>query len=268
MDKVGGLFRNDVVELIKRLTDSANRADVPSVVWEWYDISKGLVEWTFSNPTDKTVSVMLFRNAYYFGNAFWPIYLNNKIFNTGFVDTHVPEPLTDLGVVKNSPPLAVMHFSDGTNIVAFVFTLAPGQTWSMLEGGFSPSMYPINAHLVPLTYNGTSSWSIEYDPAQVSDWDAQTGTTLQGYTPNPKQFDNTGSFNVDPSALPVSLFKDSIIEIQTEPKKPPSPNEPPQPPCREHIKKAAALYKKGNLYGAISELWEYFDCTILRDFQQ
>ena len=175
------------------------------VSWSWYNRAQGTVAWSFVNGTSAVKSFLLFRNTYYFGNAFWPVYLNNSSFNVNFIVK--PVPLIDNGIASNSAPIAVISFPGNMEIVAFVFTLSPGQSWSILEGGFTVASPPAGFSLVEVTFNGSSQQCITYDEKQVTDWDAQTGTTLQGYTPNPSTFE-TAVFRC--SGAFVALFNDKI----------------------------------------------------------
>ncbi|MHB1441065.1 MAG: hypothetical protein ACYCSO_10055 [Cuniculiplasma sp.] len=181
--------------------------DRVSVSWSWYDKINGTVEWIFKNNTTGIESFLLFRNGYYFGNAFWPVYINNSEFNEKFAIS--PLPLIDQGARNNNAPLCVAEFPDKKKIVCFLFTLSPGQQWSMLEGGFSESLPP-SAYSVSLAIiSGARDYCIKYDETQVSDWDSQTGTTYKGYEPNPSTF-NTVKATVKTSY--VSLFKDIVSD--------------------------------------------------------
>ena len=180
-----------------------------NVGWSWHDEKGGVVEWTFSNSTKSKLSAVLYRSGYYFGNAFWPVYLNNSGFNTGFATSD--SPLTDRGTENNSPPIMVVDFKGGQRIVAFVFTISPGQAWSMLEGGFVDGMVPEGPVCYSLSNLSTAPFCIKYDEKQVSEWDGQTGTTLKGYSPNPKTFSSLSG--VLPAASPyVQLFDDKIAD--------------------------------------------------------
>jgi hypothetical protein len=175
------------------------------VSWSWYNQAQGTVAWEFVNATSTLKSFLLLRNSYYFGNAFWPVYLNNKSFNVNFIQK--PSPLTNKGIASNSAPIAVIEFPGKREIVAFVFILSASQSWSILEGGFSVGSPPSGYSLINVDFSGSSQYCIKYDPKQVSDWDSQTGTTLQGYSPNPSTFETatflcTGEF--------VALFKDIL----------------------------------------------------------
>lgn len=155
------------------------------ISWQWYDESQGLIQWTFSNPTDQQQSVVLERNGYYFGNAFWPVYEANPGFATSFASAVTP--LVDNGVTDNSPPLFVGEV-DGRYGIYFLFTLSPGQTWSMLEGGFSGTELPIGISLHSVTSLALKAMSIGYAEAQVTDWNQQSNESLSGYSPNPETF--------------------------------------------------------------------------------
>lgn len=181
-----------------------------SVSWSWYNEKQGTVEWTFRNADTKEHSVLLLRNGYYFAGAFWPVYYANSDgrgasasnpndnFGTNFLNGNSQiAPLVDHGVAHNNPPLGLISFdnSDPAKVsasnsqVLFVFTLSPGQTWSMLEGGFSASMTPSNISLHELSSITHGDFCIGYDSQRVTDWDNQTHTTLQGYSPDPSTID-------------------------------------------------------------------------------
>ena len=175
-----------------------------TVSWSWFNISSGTVKWTLENNYNVTKSFVLFRNSYYFGNAFWPVYLHNSAFNVKFLTK--PEVLKDEGTSINSAPIAVVTLNDKP-IICFVFTLSHGQTWSILEGGFSPSTPPSGFQLLEAVYQSTDEFCIKYAESQVTDWDTQTGTSLSGYSPNPSNF-TVALFTC--AGTYVSLFNDII----------------------------------------------------------
>ncbi len=180
-------------------------SDQVSVTWKWINESEGTVEWIFQNDGLTDVSFLLYRNGYYFGNAFWPVYINNSQFNESFVST--PVPLTDRGTLNNSAPLCVATFGNGKSIVCFLFTLSTGQKWSMVEGGFSQNMPPADYSASVVKLKGAFQFCITYDETQVEDWDQQTGTTYTGYTPNPSIF---VAQLVEAETNYVELFADKI----------------------------------------------------------
>ena len=177
-----------------------------TVTWSWFNISSGTVKWTLENNYNITKSFVLFRNSYYFGNAFWPVYLHNSDFNVKFLTR--PEVLKDEGASKNSAPIAVVDLNDKP-IICFVFTLSPGQTWSILEGGFSPSTPPTGFQLFEAVFQSADEFCIKYAESQVTDWDTQTGTSMSGYSPNPSSF-TVAVFKC--AGTYVSLFNDIIKE--------------------------------------------------------
>ena len=225
-----------------------NLSQSVNVTWSWYDLSQGIVKWTFYNNVPKPVPVILLRGAvyiapggyqqvltdYYFGNAYFPIYVANPQFNVKWQTDN--EVLKDNGVENNSPPLGVIKFGTSSGgvgvsptdkyLVAFVFVLPPAHTpgvnsvfppseWSMLEGGFGyyngGILQPYNPQVFELTYAGDYDFCIGYDVQQVQDWDAQTGTTMQGYQPNPSTF--KVSLYIAPQNAPyIELFNNSIAE--------------------------------------------------------
>lgn len=178
-----------------------------SISWSWHDRPGGVVAWRFENPGSRAVTGLLFRNGYYFGNAFWPVYLAHPAFRTRWATALTP--LVDLGVETNSAPLGVVEFPGGRRIVAFLFTLAPGSTWSILEGGFSGAQPPEGGGSVPVDVRQGGKFCIGYDPAQVTAWDQQTQTDLQGTAPNPS---TVTTVEVTPiaSAPFVQLYPDPI----------------------------------------------------------
>jgi hypothetical protein len=164
-----------------------------SVNWSWYDQQNGIVQWDFQNNADITQSVALLRGAtdqsgkvftyYYFGNAYWPVYLSLGI--TQWQTQN--QPLQDQGVQNNAPPLAVFKVAD-KYLIAFVFTLPSQTTWSMLEGGFGSGIQPYNPIAINVEYEGDHYFCIGYDYQQVLDYVEQTGIPVFSYQPNPQSF--------------------------------------------------------------------------------
>ena len=186
-------------------SDMKAKSQNVNVSWTWYNQSQGTVKWTFTNNFSTEKSFLLYRNSYYFGNAFWPVYINNPQFNEKFAVS--VKPLTDNGTANNSAPLCIAEFKDGKEIVCFLFTLSPGQEWSMLEGGFSETFPPSDYSASLVNVNAAAEFCIQYDPTQVTDWDQQTGTTYAGYSPNPSMFQ---SLLAHAETKYVSLFNDVI----------------------------------------------------------
>jgi len=180
-----------------------------TVTWRWYDESQGIVEWTFANTGSEQQSVVLFRNGYYFGNAFYGIYLGNSEYNTSF--TTSVTPLVDNGVENNTPPYGIIQIGS-QYIPAFVFTLAPSQTWSMLEGGFSSVLTPSDIAVYPLKPLTVSDVCVHYDPQQVVQWDLQTQTLMGGYMPNPKTFTSM-LFATSGDAKFVNVFPGDWVKL-------------------------------------------------------
>lgn len=196
-----------VPEPIREVRESFEHvASQVSVNWSWYNEKQGVVQWRFRNTDSKEHSVTLLRNGYYFAGAFWPVYYANSDgrgasatnpgdnFGTDFLaGSQQISALKDLGAQKNNPPLGLITFgntsagdvSKANSQVLFVFTLSAGETWSMLEGGFSSAMTPSKIALYELSPVEGSKFCIGYDQKRVTDWDNQTGTSLQGYEPNP-----------------------------------------------------------------------------------
>ena len=177
-----------------------------SATWEWQDQTQGLVKWTFSNPNNVQLSAILVRGVeengqvteiYPFGNAFWPLYWKN--FGTPFI-TGQASPLTDQGLQINQAPLGVITDLDGKPFVAFVFTLSPKQSWSMLEGGFQ-GCQPAAISTEQCNFVQTSPVTIKYNQVQqCSQYNKQAGTNF----PCPK----------NPIKVPSAVFS---IQENTKP---------------------------------------------------
>ncbi len=157
--------------------------------------------------------MVLLRNSYYFGDAFWSVYEANSYFHTPFLEgDKPPSPVVDVNVVENSAPLGLIQFNGfEQTVVCFVFTLSPSQSWSMLEGGFSATIPPANVMVYDLIPLKAAEFCIKYDPASVKDWDEQTGTSLGGFSPNPSTF-STWLFQAEGAAPYRRLFAgDSVV---------------------------------------------------------
>ncbi len=181
-----------------------------SVSWTWYNQGEGIVQWTFNNSSDKEQNVILLRGAvnnkgnvlidYYFGNAYWVVYLTAGI--TKWQTRN--EPLIE----NNSPPLAIIQIGD-KYLVAFEFTLKPKSSWSVLEGGFDGGIEPYNPKAIPVSYEGDYYFCVGYDIQQVLDYTLQTGIPITGYYPNP----NTYKISLYSANTPfIELYKDHITK--------------------------------------------------------
>lgn len=260
-----------------------------TVTWSWYDQSQGIVKWTFHNLGNVQESVILLRNGYYFGGAFWCLYIANSpplcptctgqngfgthLLTTSELVNGQPPTLVDDGVENNAPPMVPVYFANGeTSIfgkgwqVLFLFTLAPGQVWSMLEGGFSTVMPPQPQGVYTVNVGYTGTMCLGYDPQRVKDWDTQTGTNLQGYTPNPRTFDNLVTFAPEPDApYDVLPFEDNIYKgacTQPSPQPQPQPNPSPNPQqCIDDILNAIAEYET-NPQQAVVDLVNGIECVL------
>lgn len=247
--RAGGIVRPDVV---KQKGQARAAAETITVSWKWYDEANGTVEWTFHNPSSATATCVLLRNNYYFGGAFWPVYLANPEF--GMQWAQALTPLVDNGVVGNTPPMGVLEFDDGSRQVVFLFTLAAGQTWSMLEGGFSAVSPPV-VQSTPTVTGGEQATTlcIGYDPTQVTEWDVQTGTTLQGYSPNPSTIATV--IVSSPGTPDIRLFPgDSAVDGACS-------GTPPNP-CQQILESAIQQLESGQILSGIEGIFEAIFCYI------
>ena len=185
-----------------------DQSGLVEVGWAWYEKVRGIVAWGFRNLDSSQHNVILLRNSYYFGDAYWPVYAANKAFRTSFLYGGVsPSPLYERTVPQNSPPLALVQFADSSRtLVCFVFTLSPGQAWAMLEGGFGALSPPSGLAVYSVTPVSGGDFCLGYDQRSVSDWYSQTRTRLDGYAPNPSTF-NTWLFQAESIAIFQKLFQ-------------------------------------------------------------
>ena len=222
---VGGILK----EAIKPSTVEAVK-----VTWKYINKEEGLIQWSFENTSNEMVNFALLRQGYYFGNAFYPVYLENPEFQTSFT-TVADKPMSTTG----NPPVAVVYFS-GKPIVCFVFTLVAKQIWTMEEGGWT-DQEPTSYQAVPLTPVSVKKFSIQYNPEQVTQWDEQSGTDYAGYSPNPKVF---SSMKFISAGQYISIFPDESITVYN-----PS-NNSTESPLEEFEKLIEMLLKalEGNLF--------------------
>lgn len=248
---IGGVIRPDVVHQARM---ARQLAEAIQVTWKWYDEGQGLVQWDFTNPGMDPATCILLRNGYYFGGAFWPVYLANPAFGTVWATELAP--LVDNGVTNNTAPMGLLQFDDGARQVVFLFTIAPGQTWSMLEGGFS-AVSPPEIQAAPIVaLQGAGEFCVGYDPQQVLDWDLQTGTALQGYSPNPSTFTTV---LVTAAGTPdIRLFPgDSAVDGPCGPT--------PTPSCTDLLKQAVVELEAGEIANGIEDLFRGIECLIMQD---
>jgi hypothetical protein len=181
------------------------------VSWVWHKEQQGIVAWTFQNIGSQQATGILYRNSHYFGNAYWPVHQNNPGFGVAFATKL--EPLADKSIESNSVPLGIVSWkqADGSykNIISFIFTLAAGQTWQMLEGGFSHVMPPQDISIYEVSSISESDFTIAYDQQHIDTWNQQTGNSDNGYEPNPNTF-NAVQVLAPPEAPCINLFDDSI----------------------------------------------------------
>lgn len=215
---------------------------IADVAWEWFDKEKGEVKWTLTNNSESQKSVVLLRNSYYFGNAFWPVYKAN-----GMSDfTMEASPLEDKGTQDNSAPLFIGKVN-GKYLVAFLFTLSAKQSWSIIEGGFIGGFEPSNFSLKDVSSMELKEMSVGYDEKQVTDWDAQTGTDYKGYEPNPTVMKVLVG-NIDGPY--IQLFDDPIVDA-TE-----------HPDCDAKLKMALSYMADNKMSEGIVEFLAYLDCLL------
>ncbi len=198
--KVSGQFAMGLGNQVESISTSIT-AD-----WSWYNKLMGIVSWNLKNNSAFQETAVLYRSGYYFGNAYFPIYIGNG------VSTWATQlaPLTNRGTDRNTMPLGIVDFGQGNRIIAFLFTLDPGQTWSVLEGGFTAKSPPSNGALFGAKFEKAGAFCIGYDPKQVTDYDMQTSSSLKGYSPNPSYI-KTVEVAISTFAKFVQLFPGDTI---------------------------------------------------------
>ncbi len=224
--------------------------------------ANGLVTWTLKNTGGTTGSWILQRGAslagqqfedYVFGQAFNVIYLYNGVaFSTSLL-VAPPTPLVDQGTLNNSPPMAIVDAPSGCSI-CFVFTLTPGQTWSMEEGGFSGGIVPSNPQLIPVSVKDPSvqTFCDSYQSEQCQGYNQQAGTNFP-CPPNPWQIQGIlMSTTVD---IPI-LVPDSITTGPCA--SPPSPSSQ----CQTQLEQAVTEFEQGNFGQGLDDLFLALECYI------
>ncbi len=250
-----------------------------SVSWGWYDQSQGVVQWTFKNSDSKAHSVILLRNGYYFGGAFWPVYYANSNgrgasatnpadnFGVDFLDgSKSITPLVDNGVTNNSAPLALVGFnifdvksvSTSNSVVCFIFTIAPNTSWSILEGGFT-EFSPSGISLYEVTPLVGQDFCIGYDQQRVVDWDLQTQTNLQGYSPNPSTFNTWLLLAESDAPFDVLPYNDSYSA---------GPCVTPSPSCSQYLEQALNDFEEEKYDSMLKDITDWIQCKTTSGWAQ
>lgn len=187
-----------------------------TVDYTWYDRSQGVVQWNFRNTGSTTRSFILIRGVsqngnvseiYAFGDAFYPLYYQN--FNVDFV-IH-PESLKNVDVKTNNAPLAIIENSESEFLVAFLYTLSGGKSYSVLEAGWK-SIEPGGISVALAKYREIKNFKINYDKKQCTLYNEESNTNYQ--CPPDPFIVRSGMFSVDKSIK--KLFNDSIIVVSQD----------------------------------------------------
>ncbi len=181
-----------------------------TVDYTWYDRSRGIVQWNFNNQSSTTKSFILIRGVlqnnkiseiYAFGNAFYPLYYQN--FNVDFI-TH-PESLKNVNVKTNSAPLAIIENLHSELLVAFLYTLSGGESYSVLEGGWI-GIEPGGISIAIARDKGIKNFKINYEKKQCTLYNEESNTDY-GCPPDPFTV-HSAMFSVDDAIR--ELFHDHI----------------------------------------------------------
>ena len=219
----------------------------------------GLVKWTLQNTGSAPGSWVLKRGAaiggvtfedYVFGQAFNVIYLNNpNVFGVRLLSVP-PTPLVDVGAEANVPPMGIVDAPTGRSI-CFVFTLAPGQTWSMFEGGFSGGVTPTNPVLVPVTVKDAAAkaYCDEWNSEQCAGFNSQADTNYP-CPPNPWSIEG---ILLETSAEVPIYVADTITT---------GPCSSAPSPCSAQLTKAVGEIEAGDFESGIEDLFAALFCFI------
>lgn len=223
------------------------------VAWSWANESQGLVTWTFRNTSTGQVPFVLYRSGYLFGGAFGAaIYASNPGFGVSYAAEVTP--LTDLGVDQNAPPLGIVRWPDGTVEVCFVFVLAPGESYAMLEGGFSTLSPPTGAQVFEVSAPVPGSYCIGYSSAAVGQWNAQTGENLSG-GPNPQ------TWSAIAWSLPAGVPVDVPFPV-TVGSGPCGPGGTAPPACSSYLTLAEQELADGDYVAALDSAVGFIECLL------
>jgi hypothetical protein len=185
--------------------------------WAWTNQSAGEISWTFVNSDPyESHTVVLYRNGYIFGGAFWPIYLGPNSDHSMLDGT---KPIAALTVNDSSAPMGILDFDPSATtryLVAFIFTIGPGRSWSICEGGFT-GVTPTAGVCYELVSKVAGDYCVGYDPTRVYEWNNEVDAS-QGYSPNPKEF-STYAFTPEPGTPEQTLgLNDSIASGACSPR--------------------------------------------------
>lgn len=247
--------KRQVLFVPEALTKNASKDLVAR--WTWADEGQGLVTWTFENNSTTTKTGILLRNSYFFGGAFWPVYVANAGFGVDWATALTP--LVDSGVSNNAPPIGIVDIGTNKPEVCFLFTLAPGQAWSMYEGGFSTAVTPSGIAMYDVTLKRSGQFCVGYDQQRVIDWDLQTQTTLQGYSPNPSTVQTVQVVAESDTPYDVLPFNDPVPYVgQCQGG---SASQPPQS-CEEQIGQGFDELSRGQTEQGIIDIVSGIECIV------
>ncbi len=193
-----------------------------TVTWQWTDQSNGDINWIFTNnDPSNSHAVVLYRGAtsdsggggvgsYIFGGAFWPIYLGPDDSVSHMLDGS--QALPTLSGSGGGQPMGLLDFGASASpryLVAFIFNIAAGATFTTPEQGFT-GLTPTAGACYELVSNVTGNYCVGYDPQRVIDFDNQEKDNDRGYSPNPSSY-FTYAFTPEAATPEVTLgYNDSI----------------------------------------------------------
>lgn len=170
-----------------------------------YDEKNGIVTWILGNGTSQTQYLGIMRGAvidgyyikpYYFGSAFWPVYLGT------INGENVSTLITNLNNIRPYSLAAINN-----KFIGFVFSVPPYSEMHVPEAGFN-GLRSLFYQLVVLTPDQLNSYIVFWNPAlQWVLYNQQTGyTSIPVPDPYPASMYNfISNINVEPGVSVIML---------------------------------------------------------------
>jgi hypothetical protein len=156
------------------------------------DQGQGVVKFTVTNPYDEPVAFVLYRGVrglappYYFGNAFYSVYLASINWGPPVASWYTASELR--APTPSSPDgqysLGVIEAGGGRDIVAFIFVAPPKSPLSFYEGGIPDASQLVDMHAYIVDIK-PSQFCVHYSKLAVLQYVTQTGYHVSGLPPNP-----------------------------------------------------------------------------------
>jgi hypothetical protein len=150
-----------------------------------------VVEFIVHNPNSTAVPFVLYRGVeniappYYFGNAFYSVYLSSIEGAPPIAYWYAGDQLAPTPAKPTDPyALGVLKSGDGKHVVAFLFVAPPNGDLSFYEGGIPDASKLIDMHAYMVDIS-TGQFCVHYSDAAVQQYEWQTGYSVSDLPPNP-----------------------------------------------------------------------------------